>query len=202
MAVVSGRPASAEPLGLPFGRPLTVDDLDALAHDDGHRYELIDGVLVVSPAPAWAHQAAQGRLCSLLLAACPRDLRVVAAPFDWRQSQVTKLQPDIIVARFTALARVAGGRYLAEPPVLAVEVLSPSTRRFDQLAKLSVYEDAGVPSYWLLDPDPQEPALTAYDLIDGRYRRVADVRGDEAWTAEWPFAVTLVPHDLLEDLRP
>jgi len=200
---MSGRTASADPpTGLPFGRPLTVDDLDDLPDDDGHRYELIDGVLIVSPAPIWAHQAAQGRLHAQLLYACPRDLRVVGAPFDWRESQFTKLEPDILVARFAALADVPGGMYLLEPPLLAVEVLSPSTRRFDRLTKLSVYEDAGVASYWLVDPDPEQPTLTALELTDGRYVESAHVTGTQAWTATQPFEVTIRPDDLLADLRP
>jgi len=65
--------------GLPFGRELTVDDLEAMP-DDGHRYELVDGVLIVSPAPIWAHQAAQFALHKLLHAACPAGLRVIGAP--------------------------------------------------------------------------------------------------------------------------
>lgn len=203
MAVMSGRTASAPPSpGLPFGRPLTVDDLDELPDDDGHRYELVDGVLIVSPAPAWAHQAAHGRLHAQLLGACPRDLRVVGAPFDWRESQLTNLQPDILVTRFEALAAVAGGKYLVEPPLLAVEVLSPSTRRLDRLTKLSVYEDAGVASYWLVDPDPDRPSLRVLELSEGRYVEAAKVSGAESWTAARPFPVEITPADLLVDLRP
>jgi Uma2 family endonuclease len=188
-------------IGLPFGRPLTVDDLERLP-DDGHRYELIDGVLVVSPSPVWAHQAAQAALNRLLYAACPSDLRVVGAPFDWRSGQSTLLIPDILVTRLEALRAVPGGRYLVEPPLLAVEVLSPSTRRFDRLSKQSVYQDAGVASYWLVDPAPEAPSLTALELSGGRYVEVAQIRGGDSWTAERPFAVTVRPEDLLADLRP
>jgi Uma2 family endonuclease len=203
MAAMSGRTASAEPpTGLPFGRPLTVDDLVDLPEDDGHRYELIDGVLLVSPAPIWGHQAALGALYRLLHAACPRELRVVGAPFDWRESRHTKLQPDILVTRFAALAAIEGGRYLLEPPLLAVEVLSPSTLRFDRLTKLSVYEDAGVAGYWLVDPDPDRPALTVFELDGGRYAEAAHVTGSQPWAATWPFAVTVRPDELLADLRP
>ena len=61
--------------GLPFGRPLTRADLETLP-DDGHRYELIDGTLVVSPAPRRGHQVVVGNLYLLLLrAACRRTSR-------------------------------------------------------------------------------------------------------------------------------
>lgn len=94
------------------------------------------------------------------------------------------------------------GKYLGEPPLLAVEAYSPSSKRFDRLSKLSAYEEAGVASYWLVDPDPDEPTLTALDLIDGRYVEVARLTGAQRWTASKPFPVELCPDDLVADLRP
>jgi len=108
---------------LPRGRALTRDDLDTLP-DDGHRYELIDGVLVVSPSPSQEHQSMLGELFVLLRAACPADLKVLLAPFDVALAADTVVQPDIVVARRTDLT----SRDLPTAPVLAVEVLSPSTR--------------------------------------------------------------------------
>jgi Uma2 family endonuclease len=96
---------------------------------------------------------------------------------------------------------VDGGKYLAAPPALAVEVLSPSTRRIDRLSKLSAYEDAGVASYWLVDPDPESPSLHALDLIDGRYVEVGCPSGEQAWQAQRPFPVTIAPADLVARLR-
>jgi Uma2 family endonuclease len=85
--------------------------------------------------------------------------------------------------------------------VLAVEVLSPSTRRIDRLSKLSAYEEAGVGSYWLVDPDPQVPSLHALELTDGRYVEVGCPSGEQAWQAQRPFPVTVVPADLVAGLR-
>jgi Uma2 family endonuclease len=192
---------ASAPTGLPFGRPLTVEDLETMP-EDGHRYELLDGTLLVTPAPGWSHQSVQMALAELLRRACPRELRVVAAPFEWRLGRRTALQPDVLVARYAALAAVPQGKYLAEPPLLAVEVLSPSTRRIDLLAKRSAYEDAGVASYWLVDPDPGEPSLTALDLEAGRYVERAMIRGRDTWRAAWPFLVDIRPDDLVTDLRP
>lgn len=67
--------------GLPHGRPLTRADLD-LVPDDGHRYELLDGVLVVSPSPARRHQRAVLRLARLVDDSLPADLELLVAPFD------------------------------------------------------------------------------------------------------------------------
>src|SRR6266511_3986985 len=123
---------------LPHGRPLTRADLDRMP-DDGHRYELVDGILVVSPSPRRAHQRAVYRLWQLLNEACPPDFEVLGAPFDVVLADDTVMIPDVIVARRIDLTE----RDLPAAPVLAVEVLSPSTRRFDLMLKRSRFEAAG-----------------------------------------------------------
>lgn len=174
---------------LPRGRPLTRADLDAMP-DDGHRYELLDGMLVVSPAPSIAHQVVSKSLLQLLEAVCPAQLLVLYAPVDVVIAEDTVLQPDLLVARredFTA-------RDLPVAPLLAVEILSPSTRRFDLMTKRSRYEAAGTASYWVVDPI--DFTLTAWDLLDGVYVEVAHVTGDEEYAATSPFDVTVVPAQL------
>ncbi len=178
-----------------------MDDLERMP-DDGHRHELLDGVLLVSPAPGIWHQEVAGALFRLLYPACPPELHVVIAPFEWRRGRSTALQPDVLVVRRDELLAVDGGRFLATPPVLAVEVLSPSTRRIDRFSKLSAYEEAGVGSYWLIDPDPGDPSLVAMDLVDGRYTQVGSVSGKQVWSAQRPFPVTVCPVDLVSGLRP
>ena len=111
------------PHGLPFGRPLVRADLERLP-DDGHRYELIDGVLIVSPAPRIPHQDVAGNLHVLLRATCPQELKVLFAPVDVVLAEDTVLQPDLLVAPREQFSRTE----LPGPPLLAVEVLSPSTR--------------------------------------------------------------------------
>ena len=113
----------------------------------------------------------------------------------------TALQPDVLVAWRDDLFAVEGGKFLGQPPVLAVEVLSPSTRRIDRLSKLSAYEEAGVASYWLVNPDPETPSLHALDLVDGRYVEVGCPSGEQAWQAQRPFPVTIRPAELLAGLR-
>ncbi|MDQ2880046.1 MAG: Uma2 family endonuclease [Actinomycetota bacterium] len=186
--------------GFGAGGEFTVDELERMP-DDGHRYELLDGILVVSPAPGVWHQEVAGTLYRLLYEACPSDLHVVIAPFEWRGSTRTALQPDVLVARRGDLLAVEGGKYLAAVPVLAVEVLSPSTRRIDRLSKLSAYEEAGVASYWLVDPDPATPSLHALDLVDGHYVEVGCPSGKQEWRAQRPFPVTIAPADLVAGLR-
>jgi Uma2 family endonuclease len=179
---------------LPHGRPLTRADLDRMP-DDGHRYELVDGVLVVSPSPRRLHQRAVLRLLRALDDACPPELEVLGAPFDVVLAEDTVMIPDVVVARRADLT----DEDLPAVPVLAVEVLSPSTRRFDLVLKRSRFEAAGVPAYWVVDPD--EPRLIAWELRGGSYVEVADVRGGEAHVAALPYPVTVTPRDLVAERR-
>jgi Uma2 family endonuclease len=176
---------------LPRSRPFTWRDLEAMP-DDGHRYELIDGALVVTPAPSIPHQSVAFALARLLHGACPPHLKVLMAPLAVRLADDTELQPDILVARRSDLTH----RNLPAAPALAVEVLSPSTRLIDINLKKARYEAAGCPSYWTVDPDG--PQLTAWELADGAYVPVAHVVGDEPFRATKPFPVTVVPADLLD----
>lgn len=178
--------------GLPSGRPFTVADLDALP-DDGNRYELIDGALVVTPAPSPRHQSVVGRLHVLLFHACPAELQVLMAPLDVRLSEDTNLQPDLLVARRTDFT----DKNLPSAPLLAVEVLSPSTRTIDLHSKRDRLRRAGCASYWVVDPAAAR--LIAWDLAsDGSYAEVADLTGDAIWTAERPYRVTISPTALLD----
>ncbi len=175
---------------LPWGRELTRDDLDALP-DDGHRHELLDGVLIMSPAPGRRHQRALARLHLLMAAAAPAELEVLFAPFDVILARDTILEPDLLIAARSAFT----DRDLPGPPLLAVEILSPSTRRFDLLLKKARFEAAGCPSYWVIDPD--EPSIIAWDLVDGTYAETAHVRGADTFRARSPFAVEFRPNDLV-----
>jgi len=75
-------------------------------------------------------------------------------------------------------------------------VLSPSTRRVDLLLKRDRLQEAGVASYWLVDPEV--PSVRVLELRDGNYQQVALVRGDEGFDAALPYPVRLVPSGLLD----
>ena len=149
------------------GHPFTVDELDRMP-DDGRKYELIDGVLIVSPAPIIAHQSVVMQLSFLLKQTCPERHYVLPGPGMMVNVQ-TELIPDIVVVLKHDLA----GRKLTGPPVLAVEVQSPSTRLFDLNQKKNVYEKFGVRSYWIVVPEPARPQLVAFKLRGSRYVEAA-----------------------------
>ncbi|MBA3523312.1 MAG: Uma2 family endonuclease [Geodermatophilaceae bacterium] len=177
-------------MALPFSRPLTADDLDSMP-DDGHRYELLDGVLIVSPSPSELHQRVVGQLHLLLQAARPADFEVFVAPLDVLLAPDTVVIPDLLVTERIEVP----GRRIVLPPRLAIEVLSPSSRRIDMLLKRSRLEAAGVPSYWVVDP--LNPRLIAWELRDEVYVEVADVSGAEAASLTAPFPVTVIPSRLV-----
>jgi Uma2 family endonuclease len=186
------------PTALPFGRALTADDLERIP-DDGHRYELLDGTLLVSPAPSWQHQEVQAELLGRLRAASPPDLRGLGAPFAVRLTPDTELQPDILVALYENFTP----KNLPVAPLLAVEIRSPSTALIDLNLKKAAYERHGVESYWILDPDPETPSLLVFELGEaGRYVEVAHVAGHESFAAERPFPIELTPSDLVAGLHP
>jgi Uma2 family endonuclease len=170
--------------------PLTFDDLQRFP-DDGLRYEIVDGVLLVSAAPNTAHQRCVKNLLVIMASILPQELEVLPAPFDWLIDEYTCLEPDVLVFRRDD----AGPQRLARPPVLAIEVLSPSTARVDRGVKLHAYEDAGLPWYWLVDP--VEPRLTVLELVDGRFLDRGSAAGDERLDVGAPFPVSLSPADLL-----
>ncbi|MGW6276679.1 Uma2 family endonuclease [Kribbella sp. NPDC055071] len=171
-------------------RPLTRADLDRMP-DDGYRHELIDGALLVTPAPSPRHQTVVAGIYLALRAACPPDLQVLFAPLDVVLAPDTVMEPDVLVARRADFTK----RDLPKAPLLAVEVLSPSTRRFDLMVKWSRYQDAGCASYWVVDPDT--PSVIAWELRDGAYAQVAKATGDESVRLTSPFEVTVVAADLI-----
>ncbi|WP_410589573.1 Uma2 family endonuclease [Amycolatopsis sp. lyj-23] len=171
--------------------PLTVQDLEGMP-DDGRRYELIDGVLIVSPAPGRRHQKVVMMLARVLEDASPAEYDVLVAPFAVHSGDKIELQPDVLVG----LDEDFTDKDLPAPPVLAVEVLSPSTALYDLNLKKAAYERLGTGSYWVIDPE--EPELTVFELDEeGHYHQVAKAAGDEVFEAERPFSVRIVPRELL-----
>ena len=168
----------------------TREDLDAMP-DDGHRHELLDGSIVMTPSPGYRHQRMSLRLAVLLLGACPEGLEVLTAPFDVVLSPRTVVVPDLIVARSGDFTE----EDLPRAPQLAVEILSPSTRRLDLTLKRDLYAEAGTAAYWVLDP--QVPSITTWTLRGGTFEQTGYAAAADSLTAYLPFPVTVCPDDLV-----
>lgn len=153
---------------------------------DGRRYEVVNGRLLITGAQPPAHHAAVIALMVVLKQACPPDLLVSVGSLAFRPTPHTTLRPDLLVCPRDYAA--------IQPPALAVEVLSPSTRTTDVVLKRALYETHHVPSYWLLDPTTQE--LTILDLTLTGYTCQAVARAEETFHATLPFPVDLTPSAL------
>jgi Uma2 family endonuclease len=175
-----------------FGSAFTVAELDRMP-DDGHRYELLDGVLVVSPRPTTIHQYVATKLASLLDRTCPEGLCVVTEPAVQLDPQ-TEFDPDLVVVPVDEV----GDAKFAAPPLLVVEIRSPSTALFDLNRKKTAYENFGVPSYWIVDPDPARPEVTVFELRDDHYALAAT--STQPITVAHPFEVTIIPANLTRGL--
>jgi Uma2 family endonuclease len=172
-------------------RMLTVEDMEDMP-DDEFRYELDDGVLIVSPAPSSLHQLAATRLAVLLSSVCPDGLEVLAG-VGVNISRFQHRVPDVAVVRSDSLDTV----FQETPPELVVEVASPRTRLYDRNRKKDIYEGFGIPAYWIVEPDMDRPELVVFELHASAYKQTAHVTGAEEYHAEIPFPVTITPAQLV-----
>ena len=74
---------------------------------------------------------------------------------------------------------------------------SERTKLYDRSRKKEVYEQYGVASYWIVNPDPERPEVTAFSLKDGKYQQTGYASGDERFGADVPFQVSFTPAHLL-----
>jgi len=166
-------------------RLLTNADLDAL--DVPFLRELHEGVLYVSPSPGFRHQRAVSRLATLLPPLVPQGFVGLVAPFDYQPDDHTTYEPDYSVWDEAVVER----RPLDVPPVLAIEVLSPSKPEHDLVRKFGGYGRFGVPHYWIVNPVGE--AIVAYRLQEGVYVEVGRAEGEELFEVDFPFAVRFRP---------
>jgi Uma2 family endonuclease len=146
---------------------LTYQDLRRLP-DDGMRHELIDGEHYVTPAPRPKHQRVSGRLHLRLgtyLEEHPLG-RVYFAPLDVVLTDFDCVEPDLLYVSRERERLQMTEDYLEGAPDLVVEILSPSTKRFDQGVKHRLYERFGVSEYWIVDPEKE--TVKVFRLDDDR----------------------------------
>jgi Uma2 family endonuclease len=161
---------------MPLTRHFTAADL-ATMPDDGQRYEIVRGELLVSPSPSGWHQIMVSRLFAALLphlqAGGLAD-QLITAPADITFADDTVLEPDLFVADTTALLR-SGLWTDVTTLFLVAEVISPSTARADRALKRAAYQQRGIPQYWIVDgdqrhlevwtPDAHAPAIERERLV-------------------------------------
>ena len=157
---------------------MTYSDLERLA-DDGHRYELYEGELVVVPSPILRHQRVVANLADLFRAYARRyGGEMVFAPFDIVLAEHTVLQPNIVYFGPERAKLLQPDKPTRFPPDIAVEVLSPNTELRDRGRKLELLGRYGLPEYWLIDAVSEQIEL--YELRERQLGFVARVSPGES----------------------
>ncbi len=141
---------------------------DYLQTPDDVRYELIEGELMMAPAPTPLHQLISTNFVALLAPFAKRNRLgwILSAPIDVHLSDTNLLQPDIIFVS-NERAGIIGDVDIQGAPDLAIEIASPGTRQRDQTDKRALYERFGVLEYWMADPVADTVAVLR--LEDGRF---------------------------------
>lgn len=164
------------------GNELSLADLEVMP-DDGRRYELVGGAIVMTAAPAPIHQRVLFRLQRLLTDVVPDGHEVFGSPIDLDLPGEQRVEPDLVVLRWSSV----GEKRLTLPVLLVVEIVSPGSKVHDRVTKRAVYAEAGVPAYWLVDLVASE--IIALRLTEGgSYETYGQ---GAALTLDWPLPVSL-----------
>jgi Uma2 family endonuclease len=155
--------------------------------------DVVAGVPIMSPAPQGLHQYVLENLFGMLLGACPEGLRPAISPRDWVLWQIPLhvRQPDLMVVT----VQQARAPRLDQPPLLAVEVLSPTSRERDLVTKPAEYAKAGLRHLWLVDPAVPEMVSKRWD--GEAWIEVGRATSDQALALTAPFEIIIVPSALL-----
>jgi len=146
--------------------------------DDGKRHELIDGEHYVTPSPNLRHQTISGRLhlwIGKYLEERPVG-RVWSAPLDVVLSQHDVVEPDLIYVS-NARGSILTKQNIQGAPDLAVEILSPGTRKTDEITKRHAYERWGIGEYWVVDPELD--GVKIYRLRERTFARADELFADD-----------------------
>jgi len=166
----------------------TLEDVLQLP-DDAPRVELRDGVMTVVPSPTGGHQNIGNLLWLWFRQHAPLDFEPVTA-VGVAVSHKSAFEPDVVLLR-----RPVDGDthyYSAEQVLIAVEVVSPGTRRRDRFETLGDYAAAGIAHYWRIEQKPIH--VFAYDLVDGQYQLAGD--SADVLTLRKPFDIELRVRDI------
>lgn len=140
----------------------------------GERWELVDGEVLVTPSPRMNHQLVSASLLVLLYpyVRAQRLGRAMTAPLDVKLQPGLVTQPDLLVV---PTEEFAGEEYFVTELLLVVEIISPSSARFDRVVKRPRYQRSRVPEYWVIDqasrtferwqPDDERPAILSECLV-------------------------------------
>ena len=137
--------------------------------DDEQHYEIVNGVLLMTPASSWSHQEVVLEIASYLRTYVRTSGLggVFTGPIDVELSPKDVFQPDVVVLLKKSREKLRE-RHIVGAPDLVVEVASPGTAPYDRLTKYDAYARAGVPEYWIVRPDAQSVEVLVLDRVTYR----------------------------------
>ena len=160
-------------------RVWTYEDVQQLPDDDGNRYEVIDGVLFVSPSPVQIHQLLSRRLQFFFYQfELAGQGYIYNAPMDLRMEGCSPVQPDLIYLTSAQFEQIQD-RFIQGPVHLLVEILSPGSASRDRVKKLRKYASNGVRFYLLVDPEAR--TLEVLELDGETYRLTHSLEPGDSW---------------------
>lgn len=164
---------------------MTYEEFMALP-DDGKRYELIEGELILNPSPVPRHQEIVGNIYAALRGFFQTHAigRVFLGPLDIVLADATILEPDVL-AILNERAPLIGPKNVQGAPDIAVEVLSPWSRRRDEGVKRRLYEHHGVNEYWIVDPESE--IVRIYRRAGAAFDRPVEIHNDEGGSITSPL---------------
>lgn len=174
-------------MGMPARHYYTAADLQTIP-EDGHKYEVVHGELLVSPGPRLLHQLVVGRLVVRIgryLEANPVGVGFPGGDISWFED--TLVIPDLLVADLEEARTMSWEQ--VKTLLLVVEVLSPSSARQDRFTKRRLYQEVGIPLYWLVDADARTVEIWTPESLFPTTER-DEIRWHPAGAAE-PLVVSL-----------
>ncbi|WP_127587440.1 Uma2 family endonuclease [Paenibacillus koleovorans] len=174
-------------------------EIYAAMPDDGKRYEIIDGsLMLMSPGPSTNHQFVSGELEFLLRQSCKSEYVIFDAPLDVILSKVDVFQPDLVMIHRSRM-QIVTSRGIEGPPDLAVEIVSPGSRSRDKVIKMKSYAKYGVEEYWVVDTESR--TLEQYRLLDSPiYELHAVFERDDPVASDKLPCVSFTVSDIFKEL--
>ncbi|WP_218009704.1 Uma2 family endonuclease [Actinomadura kijaniata] len=185
-------------------RAYTIHDVIELNTGGWPRFEVLDGALLVSPAPGLDHQNISDNLRYVLGRVVPPKTAITSAANLRLHDDLTAFIPDLVVTHPEVKARDRAF-YEADDALLVIEVVSPGNRRQDRVTKHAVYAEAGIPFYWRVETvpfrsqgDAQLPVVLVHALSGDGYRELERLPAGEPGRLTHPFTVEFDPQDMLD----
>jgi len=157
----------------------TFEDYRQLTAESETRYEVIAGVLYEMPPPSTLHQLVVTQLViqlGNLIKASSQGILYTSPIEVVLPEAATPVQPDLVFISDERRNIIKENR-IEGPPDLVVEVLSPSSIRYDRVTKFEVYETGGIQEYWILNPKTR--SVEIYNLEDGLYTLFNEFSAEE-----------------------